>query len=429
MQIFDRLWRLFSSIKLAIALILLLTVLGLVGIFTSADLFSEWYFTIPGGLLMANIIICSLNRWKTIRKSISGGRLKQSEGFFEGEDKTARIEDYPLPPAQVAVALEQTLHKHHYRVRTEKDTSDAYLAADKNRYCRLGTYLSHLSIVLLVLAYIIGSALGFQDTGLIISEGYMRQVGHDTGLSLQLLDFTDEYYDDGTPSDYRSEVVLYKDGQEVVRTTIRVNHPLSYEGVRFYQAFFGPVVGLQATRDGEVIALASVPLYNTFESYGYYRDAGYTSLEELGLSFVIISSAYNAADPMIPYGSLGVLVYQDGQEIGLNLLTKDTPLEVAGIEVAYIYDAQYSGFQVRSDPGNTLVWVACSLFIVGLIMVFYFPQRRVWALIKQPAPGRSRLYIRWMSPRAADGAQELETLLADAIDSLGGDIKKEKGTS
>ena len=86
-----------------------------------------------------------------------------------------------------------------------------------------------------MLAYIIGSAFGFRDTYFIVNEGHTREVGYNTNLSLNLISFTDEYYPDGTPSDFRSEVVLYQGDQEVTRATIRVNHPLVYEGIRFYQ--------------------------------------------------------------------------------------------------------------------------------------------------------------------------------------------------
>jgi cytochrome c biogenesis protein len=90
-----------------------------------------------------------------------------------------------------------------------------------------------------VLAYIIGSTLGFRESAFIVAEGDTTEVGYDTGLSLELISFTDSYYDDGTPSDYNSEVVLYKDGVEVARTAIRVNHPLTYEGIAFTNRFSG----------------------------------------------------------------------------------------------------------------------------------------------------------------------------------------------
>ncbi|MBI4234031.1 MAG: cytochrome c biogenesis protein ResB, partial [Chloroflexi bacterium] len=63
-----------------------------------------------------------------------------------------------------------------------------------------------------------------------------------TNLSLKLESIVDEYWPEGPPKDYRSQVVLYENGQEVQQGVLRVNHPMSYKGVRFYQSFFGQAV-------------------------------------------------------------------------------------------------------------------------------------------------------------------------------------------
>jgi cytochrome c biogenesis protein len=54
---------------------------------------------------------------------------------------------------------------------------------------------------------------GFQDESLIVVEGAAANIGHGTGLSVYLLSFIDEYWEDGTPKDYRSSVGLYKTAQ------------------------------------------------------------------------------------------------------------------------------------------------------------------------------------------------------------------------
>jgi len=79
---------------------------------------------------------------------------------------------------------------------------------------------------------------------------------------------------------------------------------------------------------------------------------------------------------------------------GVHLLQKMTPLEIDDVILTYESEAQYSGFQVKSDPANALVWIACSLFIIGLAMVFYFPHSQMWLLIKSISPGNSRLLVR-----------------------------------
>jgi cytochrome c biogenesis protein len=407
-----RVWRFFSSLKLAIGLILLITALSIIGIFTSDDMFSSWYFIAAGSLLMLNILVCSLNRWRNIHKKLKGGRIKQLEDFFKEKDKSADIIDISRDSTAVCETVTSTLQKRHYRLRIENDADNTYIAADKNRFFILGTYLSHLSIILLVLAYIIGNTLGFRESSFIVVEGETEALGYDTGLSLNLISFTDSYYEDGTPSDYQSDVILYKDGQEVARTEIHVNHPLAYGNIRFYQSFFGPAAAIEVTKDGETLFSGTVALYSSFESYGYYRNIGFIDIDESQLSLAIITPSFNAEDPMIQKGQLAVLAYKDGEELGVQLLDKTTPLEIDDIQLTYLADAQYSGFQVKNDPGNTLVWIACSLFIIGLAMVFYFPHRQIWLTIKKTSPENSRLFIRVMASKAFSNNSVLNELIA-----------------
>ncbi len=406
-------WRLFSSAKLAIALILLITVLSVIGIFTSVDMFSSWYFVTAGALLMLNILICNINRWKGIQKSLKGSRIKQSENFFEGKDKTTETGNIQHDSSAVYEAAKTVLQKRRYRLRFENEADNTYIAADKNRFFILGTYLSHLSIILLVLAYIIGSTLGFHESAFIVVEGETKEVGYDTGLSLNLISFTDSYYEDGTPSDYRSDVILYQDGVEATQASIRVNYPLSYNGVRFYQSFFGPAAEIEITEDSETIVSGNIALYGSFDSYGYYRNIGFIDIDESKISLAIITPSFNTPDPMIPEGQLAVLAYKDGVELGVHLLEKTTPLEIDDIELTYLSDSQYSGFQVKNDPANALVWIACSLFIIGLAMVFYFPHSQLWMLIKNTSPGNSRLFVRFMGSKAFNNTTALKELVSE----------------
>jgi cytochrome c biogenesis protein len=38
----------------------------------------------------------------------------------------------------------------------------------------------------------------------------------------------------------------------------------------------------------------------------------------------------------------------------------------------------YSGLQVARDPGSPLVWSACAILVIGLYMMIYMHEKRVW---------------------------------------------------
>ena len=77
-NVIDLLWRLFSSIKLALGLILVIGAISLFGALKpDIDVFHSWVFLLAGTFLMVNMIVCSLNRWKNIKYSLQGGQIKQ----------------------------------------------------------------------------------------------------------------------------------------------------------------------------------------------------------------------------------------------------------------------------------------------------------------------------------------------------------------
>jgi len=453
------LWRLFSSMRLAVILMLVITGLSLLGalliqvppeMVIDPQLYSYWvdtaarskvgvwapllsalhlfdvfrspWFLIAGTSLMLNIIVCSVNRWKGISLSLRGGMVKHKESFYTTSNTSAELSTVTVSVAEAAEISEKVLKARGYRTQTESDENNIYIAADKNRYCRVGTYFSHLSLILLVLAFITGRYFGFHDSSFTVPIDSNSEVGYNTGLSLQLTSFVDEYYDNGRPKDYRSQVVLYENGQPVKQAIIRVNHPLVYKGVRFYQAYFGPAVKmLVRDENGQDIFNDNVPLDSFFFVQGYQYHEGFFDLTEVDLSIRLISSVVNADDPMIPAGQLAVGIIQDNEQIGLRLVEAGIPRVVSGLEFTFLEESKYSGFQVSRDPTNILVWIASILFIVGICAVLYFPYRQVWVLSLPFDHGNSRLLIRTLSPRSFNSTSELNTLVNQIEKEIGGD--------
>ena len=401
----------FSSIKLALALILLTGACSLFGTFVpSANVFHSWWFLTAGALLMLNIIVCTFYRWGNIKLSLQGGSIKQEESFYFSGACRAEISIVPQPDDHTSQLPVNILRKLGYRVRTEDYDGNHYLAADKNRYFRLGTFASHLSLVLFVLAYLLGSYFGFRDAGFTVAAGNTRPVLHNTGLSLQLVSFTDEYYADNTPKDYRSDVILYENGQIVKQAVVRVNHPLTYKGISLHQMFFGPAVQLQITQNGQPVYQGTVPLDKLINNQGLERYVGSLDLPG-GLNAQLIGSAINVQDPLIPPGQLAIyLRQQNGTQIGAGVAAKGAALTINGIDFSYQADAKFSGFQVSRDPGSALIWVASILFILGVTLVLYFPYRQVWMLHKIGVAADNRLVIRLGTPRGFNGNAELKSL-------------------
>lgn len=53
----------------------------------------------------------------------------------------------------------------------------------------------------------------------------------------------------------------------------------------------------------------------------------------------------------------------------------------AGYTFTFHGRAEGSGINVRRDPGDTFIWVAVAMALVGLGITFYVPRRRIWAKV------------------------------------------------
>jgi cytochrome c biogenesis protein ResB len=152
---------------------------------------------------------------------------------------------------------------------------------------------------------------------------------------------------------------------------------------------------------------------SSFVTEGVRRYEGFFELHlpETSLNIRLISSAVNAEDPMIPPGNIAVDVRQGGNQIDFKLVELGTPRVVGGLEFTFLEESRYSGFQVSRDPMNVLIWIALTLFIVGICAVLYFPYRQVWVLSQPIGQGSSRLLIRTRAPRGFRDTSELNTLV------------------
>lgn len=395
------------------------TLINILGLF---DVFHSVWFLGAGFLLVINIFICSLNRWIRSSRATASNKIVQSDSFYVSGTNNIELPDINKSSTISADILAGALKKRGYSTRTIIENKDVYLAADKNRYMQFGTYFSHLSIILLIVGFIVSSSTGFRNSDLVVSENQTVQVGYNTGLSLHLNSFKDTYWDDGTPKDYASDVIVYENGSPVKQGVVRVNHPLDYNGVRFFQSFFGPTVSLQVTdNDSKSIYAGVLPLDSTVKGMDMSRPAGYLNLQQIGLSVYIIAPGSGGQDTVLGQNQIDLEIYSSSSSNGplaSSTLELNTTKSLAGYQFTYLQSAKFSGFQVSKDPGVTLIWIASGLFIVSLCLVLYFPRRRVWALLKAQDDNSTIVKLRYESKRFTDTAAEADEMVKEVQSRL-----------
>ena len=399
------------------------------------NIFQTLYFRGLLAFLTVSIVLCTINRIPAIwRNAMHVPPIKVGDKLFEVHPTARRLDAAALAPAEALAALEERLRGRRYRVLAETHGDHTYVYADKNRFGMFGTFVSHTGLVLVILGALVGSLYGWRDDAFTITDGAMREVGFGTNLAVRNELFIDEYDPaTGQPSDfYTDAVLLRKEGEEWVEVTehrIRVNTPLDYNGVVIHQAFFGPSIVLTVKdNQGNVLFDDGIPLpYRNPDG----RPLGWVDIPAgrfpIPLSVFVVGRAPvgPGGDPLIAPGQVVIEVYPQGRTTQQNLLFMDrldvgAPVEMKApmnnrtlLEFTFARERQFTGLNVSYNPGLPVIWTACALMLLGWGAVFYFPHRRIRALIVADERGRARIATAAISKLDVGGRGEYERLVDD----------------
>lgn len=312
-NVIDRIWNFFSSVKVAIYLIIITLIGAMFGtIFEQESNFinfdpstfyknkygtigeiyyrlglshtyESWWFILLLVMIGASLVICSLDRVLPLYKALSKQKVRKHLEFLTRQKVVYQGEISEEGTEWVQRAV-QPLRKKHYRVYTDGSA----LLAEKQRFSRLGPYIIHIGLIVFLLAVLFRGLPGLHlDKHYWFPEGEITRIP-ETNLYLKNEKFTVEYYSEDEMSEdfkargkvvpklFETQAVLYectadcddpsKEPQlrEVDRHAIRVNDPLSYKGLQAYQFDFDLTPKLRSVQP----ALIDV---KTGESYGKFK--------------------------------------------------------------------------------------------------------------------------------------------------------------
>jgi cytochrome c biogenesis protein len=222
------------------------------------DLYNSLWFRMIVVLVIFSIIMCTLNRWGPIMRLIRHPAVRVSEGFTDGLSEKAQFRAVPVDPDAAESALRLALKKGRYRVVAERGEGDTiHLYADRDRWSKLVTFVSHAALVLLILVAAGMQPMGWREQSVFFYPGNEVNVGHGTDFSVRSDNFWIDYYPDGKAiKEYKNTLAVVEGGREVLTKTIIVNDPLRYKGVNFFLVSYQPVLYAKATgANGESLAL------------------------------------------------------------------------------------------------------------------------------------------------------------------------------
>ena len=348
--------------------------------------FSSTPFSVALLVLAVSIVICTLDRLPRLWQQSATIRVVQPDAYFDPRlpDRVSIAAGSGLSAGAVATAL----RRGRFSVREVAGPGgERFLYGDRNRWTKLATLVSHLGLILFVVAGLVTSKFG-DEQGLVVAEGdtlTVQPIGTPGLLLVKNLAFDAPGLDTGSPSDFTTDLEVYQDGRLLAHKTIRVNDPLSAGGYTFHQNGFGPApdIEIRSTTDGSVLWSGPVPLTDAAAGrpFGAIPIPGRLYGLELLLDR---SDAGVGALIALPYAVRtnpdGTTTVEEGFPVAV---VRGETVDMGGLDMTLTLRgfSDYTLLIAKRDPGQPIVWAAFITLLAGLAVTFYLPRRRVWARI------------------------------------------------
>ncbi|KWT82941.1 cytochrome c biogenesis protein ResB [Candidatus Magnetominusculus xianensis] len=434
-NIVDKIWKFFTSVKLAVVIIAVIALSSMIGtvieqdsspeknlklftkifgpanaqtVYKSAvalgltDMYHSWWFTSILICFSANLIICSIDKLPHIKRIVDEPLKPIDAKDFDnyGIKKELSV-DGSIEDAKTLVlaAIKKLGMTPNASDNSGPNTIQFY--AHKGRRTRYAVYVIHFSIIIILIGAVIGNTLGFSGY-LILPEGetsavaYSRQSEkeHPLGFSIRCDDFSTSFYGlSDMPKDYASWLSVIEDGKTVLKKTIGVNSPLKYKGYTFYQSSYGVVpqkntrslIILNVTPKGGKTEQISLGVGESFKIPGT-KFSGRLIAFTPALAFDKNERPYSYTENMNNPAVYIELTSEDNDKYSGWLVkrypqTWDLP-DGSKVELVDNWGYQYTGLQVRKDPGVLLVYAGCLFMTIGLYCAFFLSHKKIWVLLQ-----------------------------------------------
>jgi cytochrome c biogenesis protein len=377
------------------------------------DVFHTWWFILLLGLLGANITLASLERFPQVWRLFVRPHILADEWYVR---QLPFRKEIPLgfhTPAEALALAKSTLSDLGYPPKP-KSLEKGTLYVEKHRAARLAPYIVHASLLIIFAGAIIDGLWGFKGFVNLTPGARAQSVEalttpgapHNLGFTLRCDGVGMERYTDGSPKQYWSQLAVEESGREVVRKTIYVNDPLTFKGVRFFQASYAPTGtpgklvfdASWAGQDGSQHPAQRISLQPGRPAR--LGDSGATvELTEFVPDFVLEGNQISSRsdEPRNPAIELSV-TSPGGKQAEVWIFPKAPQMappnqsginfQLRDLEMEYM-----TGLQVAREPGQNLIWGGCLLLTAGLMMALYMSHVRLWGVVGRDRKGQPALLL------------------------------------
>lgn len=373
------------------------------------DMYHAWWYLLLLLLLCINIVVCSVERLSKTFKVIFPGKISVNPKRFSTL-KNKECFTVSRDVGGAAQAFEAMLGKKVGPVIRKETEDGLILYAEKGRWTRLGVYVVHASVILLLIGALIGALFGFKAS-LNLDEGASADTVFDaksrTPIALPFTvkcnEFEVKFYDTGAPEEFRSNLTILEGGQKSFTADIRVNHPLRYKGINIFQSSYGTASPGQAVF--EITDNASkTSVTHTIkkgESIPLPGDLGQFRFEGFIPHFDF--RGHNLGEAFV-----GRISPKGEQSFQIALPTKFPTFDkmrkgAFSVKVASFEQSYFTGLQVTKDPGVWYVYAGFIFMILGCWVTFFISHQSYCMGLEKGEGGETRVWLSGKANRNAHG--------------------------
>lgn len=438
-SIFDKIWIFFTSIKVGVTIIAIITIASSIGtIFPQEyfipvgaspqqyytenygtlgkiyielgfhNLYSSWWFIILIGLLALSLIAASIDRGIPLFKSLKNQRAKKHPSFY----KRQRLNLHQGSSRNTADVVEG-LKKKGYKVKED----DNHYLFEKGKLSRWGPYINHFGLILLLFGSMLRFFPGmYVDELIYITEGETVQVPETNGkYYVKNNKFTIDIYDEesGTVydntlkninetvvSNYQTDFSFYEnenmdvvgsapDLQKVEDYSVQVNHPYRFDLFEIYQASYdnsqmkSMTFQLEDNDDKPVGEPFTIELDNPHQNYEVVDGVNVNirayapDFLEIDENGALISETPVATNPAFVFE----IFDSESSELSLIQIMNSTDItENNKYNVKFVENENHwaTVLTLKKDLTMPLIATGFVIFLVGLFIGSYINHRRIW---------------------------------------------------
>ncbi|MBI4962966.1 MAG: cytochrome c biogenesis protein ResB [Desulfomonile tiedjei] len=350
--------------------------------------YRSWWFILLLVLLALNLLACLVRRLSAIPDEWKGDSQGNSFSFTVSDARSASdlkgMFQQAFRKVMGAKAVVVTGQEGHDLVWT------------KHRVYLLGFPFIHAGIVVILLGGLIGLFYGFKGNIQIEEGGTGKEFrlfpsGEKRALPFQIAvdQFTLTRYPTGQPKEFRSDVRLIRDDKEVLKGSIVVNSPMTFEGLSLYQSDYR-LLGIKEV---------SFALVGPGDQKADVRVRPRETSEVTGTPYKVRLVSLDPGTTKKGQGA-EISVEGPGDETKTFSVFRNEPAKLGDSELQFVdYTPLYAtGLQVAHDPGSIVVWVGCGSLILGFFLTLFTNHRRLTIEMKTKA-GSTQIRISGRSRR------------------------------